>query len=96
MLYEQTKNLQFNTIFATYNKIKSKAKNKRLVDAALSVLQRGYWRMTNYGTLLTWSEESHCYWAATEVGCTCPAHCIHKQPYCKHMVARWIILKALQ
>lgn len=93
-VYLRTKALSFNQIFATYNKVKAKARDKDLVDRSLSVLQRGYWRMTNYETFLTWSEQNQRFWAATKDGCTCPVWCINHK-WCKHMVARYIVLKTL-
>lgn len=85
--------LKIGDIFSIYNKAKQRVGNQfdaGHLNRALGVLQKG-WTMTKDGTFT-----SDHGWKATAKGCNCPDATKRGVKWCKHRLARAIVVKFWQ
>ncbi len=82
-------NISKSTLFTAYNKARVCGLDRKRVNRALGYIQAGRVALLENGTAIVSGSETYY---VTKDGCDCPDH-KYRGSDCKHMVARWLLLK---
>lgn len=81
-------------LFSVYNKARACGLDRARVNRALSIVQAGKVTILESGAALVTGDKGNVYTVRGE-SCTCPDH-QRRGERCKHIVARWLMIRMSQ